>query len=284
MMKQRKICMSTLSASAAVPIPEQLPAYREVGLDGFFTRWDTHVLEYREIADRLGLIYQSVHAPNDQTEKMWDTYQAAKPAIQGWLRCIDDCAAAQVPIMVAHAYRGIGTHREITRERIDNFRRVMDYAGEKGVSVALENTEGSEYLTALLDAFETYSHVGFCWDTGHELCYYRGQDMTENRGHRMICTHLNDNLGCRTGNDTISADDDLHLLPFDGVADWKAIMGRLDRWNYRGILTFELKKTEYYREMSFRQYLEEAYSRVCRVAALSTCLDESSDFRYNEEN
>lgn len=273
-MNQRKIAMSALSAAASVPILEQLPAYREVGLDGFFTRWDEHVLEYRELAERLGLIYQSVHAPNHQTEKMWDRYEVAKPAIQEWMNCIDDCATAQVPIMVAHAYRGIGVSREITRERIDNFRRVVDYAGEKGISLALENTEGVEYLNVLLETFQDCPHVGFCWDTGHELCYDRGNSQIEKWGHRLISTHLNDNLECRTGDDTISASDDLHLMPFDGIGPWKEIMGRLNRWNYQGMLTFELKKTDFYRTMSFRQYLEEAYARICRVIALGSSLDE----------
>lgn len=92
--------------------------------------------------------------------------------------------------------------------------------------------------------------------------------MTQSRGHRMICTHLNDNLGCRTGNNTITAADDLHLLPFDGVADWQSIVDRLKKWNYQGMLTFELKKTDYYKDMTFDQYLQEAYARIRRVTAL----------------
>ena len=257
-MKPFKLCMSTISTDE-FDIPEQLVRFKAAGLDAFFTRYDSRVREYREVADKLGLIYQSVHAPNYQTEKFWDSRETARPAIAEWIQCVNDCAAA---------YRGIGTTQEVTQERIDNFRYVVDAAAEKNVTVAFENTEGSEYLTVLLEAFADYPNVGFCWDTGHELCYYRGEDMTRNRGHRMICTHLNDNLGCRTGNETISAADDLHLLPFDGVADWQSIANRLNKWNYQGILTFELKKTAYYQHMTFDEYLQEACARIRRVTAL----------------
>ena len=55
---------------------------------------------------------------------------------------------------------------------------------------------------------------------------------------KLICTHLNDNMG-QTG-DSITWLDDSHLLPFDGVADWNKIAERLNKAGYKGDLTFEL--------------------------------------------
>ena len=266
-MESLKLCMSTIS-TPELEIPEQLPRFKAQGLDAFFTRYDPHVREYRELADKLGLIYQSVHAPNHMTEKFWDSREAAVPAVAEWIQCVKDCSEAGVPIMVAHAYRGIGIQCEVTQERIDNFRYVVDAAVKYGVNIAFENTEGQEYLTVILDTFADCPNVGFCWDTGHEFCYNRGQDMTANRGHRMICTHLNDNLGCRTGDETISAKDDLHLLPFDGFVNWQSVVDRMKKWNYQNILTFELKKTAYYQDLSFDCYLQEAYNRIQRVISL----------------
>ena len=48
-------------------------------------------------------------------------------------------------------------------------------------------------------------------------------------GDRLLCTHINDNLGIRNYEGRITFIDDLHLLPFDGVADWKWITERLNR-------------------------------------------------------
>ena len=70
--------------------------------------------------------------------------------------------------------------------------------------------------------------------------------------------------------------DDLHLLPFDGIADWQGIASRLDKCGFNQIMTFELSKgskpgrfeNDKYARMSGEDYLTEAYIRACRVAAL----------------
>lgn len=64
--------------------------------------------------------------------------------------------------------------------------------------------------------------VGFCWDSGHELCYNHGRDMLAQYGDRLLGTRLNDNLGVRDDGGQITFLDDLHLLPFEGIADWQA--------------------------------------------------------------
>ena len=44
-------------------------------------------------------------------------------------------------------------------------------------------------------------------------------------GEKLICTHLNDNLGIKDFEGKTTWHDDLHLLPFDGIADWNKIAG-----------------------------------------------------------
>ena len=156
------------------------------------------------------------------------------------------------------------------------FGRVVREAEKLGVKIALENTEGEEYLAALMDAFSGCSAVGFCWDTGHELCYNYGKDMMALYGDRLLGTHLNDNLGIRDHGGRIFWHDDLHLLPFDGIADWQDIAFRLKRSGFTGPLTFELTtcskpdrhENDPYGRMSPVEYLTSAYMRACRVAAL----------------
>ena len=68
--------------------------------------------------------------------------------------------------------------------------------------------------------------------------------------------------------------DDLHLLPFDGINDWQGVAARLVECD--GPLTFELTtqskpgrhENDKYARMTAAEYLTEAYSRACRVAAL----------------
>ena len=70
--------------------------------------------------------------------------------------------------------------------------------------------------------------------------------------------------------------DDLHFLPFDGIADWQGIADRLVKCGFEGPLTFELKlrttlngcKLPVYGDITPEQYYTQAYIRACRVAAL----------------
>ena len=114
-------------------------------------------------------------------------------------------------------------------------------------------------------------NVGFCIDTGHEMCYNFSRDLIGKYGEYLIATHLNDNMGI-TNPPEITFLDDAHLLPFDGIADWNGIADRLNKCGYDGMLTFELnakgRKGEcpnrIYDSLSFEEYVNEAYRRAVK--------------------
>lgn len=141
--------------------------------------------------------------------------------------------------MVSHVMIGFDKHTP-TETGLGNFERIVSEADKLGVKIAFENTEGEEYLAAVMEHFKDCDTVGFCLDTGHEICYNPGSDMLSLYGDRLIHTHINDNLG--VCGDEITYLDDLHLLPFDGVCDFDGVAGRLVRCGYDGTLTFELKQ------------------------------------------
>lgn len=273
----RKLCMS-VSESYGLPIKQQIGMLKEIGFEGFFTGWKKgqDISEYREEADKQGMLYQSLHAPFKNSAIMWKSYEEAKPAIEELLECLDVCKENRIPIMVCHTYIGFDDSTP-TEQGVQNFKIVTDAAKEKGIKIAFENTEGEAYLEKLMEAFAEEEHVGFCWDTGHEMCYNRGKDMMKKYGKRLFCTHLNDNLGIRDYEGNITWLDDLHLLPFDGIADWKNIAGRLKEYDYQDELTFELNITskpgrhenDIYGKMDLRDYFTETYKRACRVAILT---------------
>ena len=177
--------------------------------------------------------------------------------------------------MVLHTFKGFEDH-DPTEYGIENFRRVAEEARLLGVKLGFENTEGEEYLAAVLSSLSDFDSVGFCWDTGHEMCYNKSKDMMKLYGDRIVGTHLNDNLGIRDFDGKITWIDDLHLLPFDGIADWEDIVSRLNKYHFDGPLTFELNtyskpgrhENDIYRNMPIELYLTEAYKRACRVATL----------------
>lgn len=274
-MYKTKLCLG-VSRSFGIDIEEQIRLFHQTGFEGFFTDWDGNLLKYRALADELGMEYQSVHAPFVKVAKIWRGGEEANLAVEELIRCVRDCAEADVPIMVSHVYIGFEPSEGPTFDGIQRFRKIVDEAKKLGVKIAFENTEGEEYLVALMNALADYDNVGFCWDTGHQMCYNTDTDMIELYGDRLICTHINDNLGVRDYEGKIIYHDDLHLLPFDGIGDWQDITAKLNKCGYDGILTFELKiqnsknrfDNEKYRNISIEQYVAEAYARACRVASL----------------
>ncbi len=272
-MYRTKLCLGT-NEQFARPIEEQIRLFHAAGFDGFFTMWDEHLPTYRKVADELGMFYQSVHAPFTRAAHMWGTGEDAAQAVRELLRCVDDCAAVGAPLLVVHPYIGFETGEVPTAAGVENFRRIVEEGQRRQVQIAFENVEGEEFLAALMDAFATCDNVGFCWDAGHELCYNRGKDMLALYGDRLIATHLNDNAGVSRYDGKIFWTDDLHLLPFDGITDWRGVVDRLNAHGYTGPLTFELNtlskpgrhENDAYAHMPLEEYLAACYVRACRVA------------------
>lgn len=267
------LCLGT-NSQFELSVPDQIRLFKKTGFDGFFPNYTNRAdaAEHRKVADETGMIFQSIHAPFDRMREMWENGDGA---VSQLIDCLRACAENQVPIMVAHTFIGFEDHTP-NRIGIDNFGKVVREAEKLGVKIAFENTEGEEYLEALMEHFKESTAVGFCWDTGHEMCYNHSKDMLALYGDRLIATHLNDNLGIRDFDGEITWLDDLHLLPFDGIGDWRGIAERLDRCGFDGILTFELNRfskpdrheNDPYVEMPIEKYLTQAYIRACRVAAL----------------
>lgn len=257
-----------------VPAEEEILLIKEAGFDGFFSDVDTpeNIIKYSRIAEKEGLIYHSHHAPFGNMDVLWEGEdKEARPILEELKAQIDACFEAKVPILVLHVIIGMERHtpNDIGCER---FYELALYAKEKGIKIAFENTEGEEYLKAVLDKCGELENVGFCYDSGHEKCYNYDKDMLALHGDRLISTHLNDNLGMKDKN-IKTWYDDLHLLPFDGNADWENIVKRLKKAKTPECLTFELSLKpkperdahDRYIGISFSEYIKEAYKRADKV-------------------
>ncbi|HBF15125.1 MAG TPA: hypothetical protein DDW30_05495 [Clostridiales bacterium] len=221
--------------------PETLKNIRRAGWDGvFFSYNDTEALQ-KTAADtkRENLKIQSVHAPYTGIWRLWeDAGEGGIEELNEQIACIRATAGIGVNLVILHAI--IGMERNTPTELgVEQFGKIVRAAKDAGVRLALENTEGEPYLAALMQAYGDDPTVGFCIDTGHELCYNHAQDMIGKYGKKKVFgTHLNDNMGV-TGK-SITWLDDAHMLPFDGIADWNGIAARLKRAEFQGDLTFEL--------------------------------------------
>lgn len=255
---------------------EQLPVLKEAGWDGVFFTWTgeagDHALVGKIKEEKLAL--QSVHAPYGGADKLWESDEEGAAETERLIRCIRDTASWGCGLVVMHAV--VGMERIVPNERerergFRNFQKIFDAAAAAGVVVAMENTEGEGYLDLILSRFRGHPNVRFCIDTGHEMCYDHSHDLIGKYADLLYCTHLNDNLGM-SGSD-ITWLDDLHLLPFDGVADWEKIVSRLKAADYKGDFTLEVKlegregrhEHDAYRAMPFSEYAALALSRAKRL-------------------
>ncbi len=227
-----------LLGGSELPIDDHIALLHSIGWDGFFTGWKPNKTAlFAKAAKRHGMIYSSIHAPFHTVNRMWMPGDEGAAVADELIDCVRDCAAHGIPVMVLHPFIGFGEHSP-TQVGLDNFGDVVAEADRLGVRLGFENVEGEEYLAAIFEAFSNHPSLGFCLDTGHELCYNRGKDMMALYGHKLCHTHFNDNVGV-TGED-IFWTDDLHLLMGDGIADWRGIMRRIRSADYGGILTCEL--------------------------------------------
>ena len=274
-MKQYRLAINA-EAKKSVGVEEALPIIADVGFDGVFTSWseDAPTEAWAERIARLGLIYQSIHAPFGKVETLWDEGEAGDVYTDLLIRCLLDCHKVGVPVMVVHPIKGMDRHSP-NPLGLSRFSRLVEAAEKTSVRLAFENVEGIEYLDAIMKQLGDSSSVGFCWDTGHEMCYNFSEDVMKTYGDKLIATHFNDNLGITDPN-VVTWHDDLHLFPFDGKADWQGIMNRIRRHGYEGFLTFELTDKnkpnrnthDEYAAWDAEKFYKEAYDRAARVAAL----------------
>ena len=132
-----------------------------------------------------------------------------------------------------------------SRAYSDNCKCLDDYltvAQKEGAGIALENlpifpgvpqwrfySSHYEDICGIVDKYAC-GNIGICWDFGHAHLTKLDQNQAlEYIGSRLKITHIHDNFG----------QDDNHLIPTVGNADWKKIMPALKKINYNGPLTLE---------------------------------------------
>ena len=269
----------SLQAKYTLPMEQVMGLLHESGFSAVSPVWSPE-LPMEEIvtaAQKYSMRIQSLHAPRTPVSALWNPKDSVSDSlIMRFTDCIDACARFHVPIMVVHGWQGVNYVFQEEPLDFSAFDRIVDHAEQNHVSIAFENLEGEEYLEALLTRYRDRSHIGFCWDSGHDHCYPHQTDFLRTYGKRLIMTHLNDNRGLRNEDGTPSTKDDLHFLPYDGAIQWEQAIGRLKDLPRQEILNFELKKRAsssapedlIYESLSDEQYFSLAGKRARQIADL----------------
>lgn len=245
------------------PEIENIRALQAHGFESFFTGTiDVKaVCELKNEADKLGLHFDHVHAPFMGINELWGPglslvqYQLMKHIKQ----TIDAAAESGVNKIVLHVQGGPSTPRlcDIGFARFDE---IISHAVDRGVFVAIENLRRLGPVACLMERYERFEEVGFCYDTGHEICYTSGIHFLDCFGSKLLSTHIHDNLGIK--------DQDDHFLPFDGVFDYQGMMDRINAHEYKGALSLEVCKSSKYQHLTDDEFLDTAYERILQISKM----------------
>ena len=272
----------SLGNTFRVPTRELVKTVAEIGfssvapsmpLDGA----DFDIAGIKKSADASEVSLSFLHAPFLHAAALWD--DAGDKGEMGKNEILSDillCEKYEIPTLVVHAWIGFDPYSGPTSLGFSRTDALVKEAEKRGIALAFENTEGEEYLFGLLERYKGEKHVGFCYDSGHEKCYNRDRDLLSLFGDRLLCTHLNDNLGISDKDGKTAPTDDLHLLPFDGCIQWEAVAKRLAKSRLPEVLNFELNlkskpgrhENDAYEKMSYEEYFSEAYRRAVRIAQM----------------
>lgn len=205
-----------------------------------------------------GLDYDFVHAPFKGINTIWGKGEEGEEILSRILATVDCCARNEIPLIVVHLSSGEKAPM-IGDVGVERFDRLIDYAGAAGVQVAMENQRKIGNIAALMERYASESHVGFCWDTGHEGCFTPGREYMPLFGDRLLCLHLNDNR-CMYNVDE-------HYLPFDGLFNFEKAARQIRESGFKGSLMMEVagRKRDLYIGLSEEAFLERAYMQADRL-------------------
>ncbi len=110
---------------------------------------------------------------------------------------------------------------------------ICGYALKKETRIALENTEREMPVSDLVEIVKDSGllNLGICVDAGHANIFEDAVKAVEIAGKYLLNIHMSDNDGIG----------DLHLHPGEGNVRWNEIGDILNKMNYRGSITLEVK-------------------------------------------
>lgn len=230
---------------------DYIKCMKEVGFNATFTGMIEREQHWQvnEWFAKYDISHDFIHAPFGHINDMWLDREEGEQMCADLIASIDRCALLNIPICVLHLSSGenppsitdVGRHR---------YTELVEYAAKKNVKIAFENLRKLANLAWAMEAFADCEHVGFCWDTGHELCFTPGVEFMPLFGKRLLCTHVHDNRGIRFGDD--------HMLPFDGTLNWNRFAEHIRNSGYNGTLMLEVtsdQKSNLYETMTGEEYL-----------------------------
>jgi len=252
-----------------IPIKQRFQMIKNTGFDAVALWWGDEFEDKNsqpEIARKLGLDIDNVHAPCKNPNDFWIDGLNGDDYLHTLLSCISDCERHNIPTVVIHITR-LSSKPEVTQTGLERMKRLVDFAEKKKVNLALENLDSIQHLDYIYENIKS-KYLGFCYDSGHEYFNHRDADCLTRYGDKLLAVHLHDNCG----------DDDTHLLPFDGNIEWDIVVQKLKKCRDIRYLTLEIdynpkhEKSVLYKGLSADEYLTLAFKRLLLLKQINSSL------------
>ncbi len=218
-------------------------------------------LRIADFAAKHSIEFETLHAPFKRINNIWFEGEIGEDVLSELKMGLRRCKKVGAKIFVVHLSSGDNapTLNDIGMKR---FEELVEHADKNGVMIAFEN---QRKMGNLAWAIERFPSSGFCYDTGHENCFTPGKRFMPLFWDRLVCTHIHDNFGIYNN--------DLHLLPFDGNANFERVAEDIRASGYKGSLMLEvnpLQADKYnlpnpYEGVSAEDYLIRAAERIKRL-------------------
>ena len=206
---------------------DKAPYYADTLDQGFFE-------SIRAYAAGKGIVFSQTHAPFPSSFPDPEQTQQRFGEI---VKAMEHASWLGAEMIVVHPGKHVDYHVDYDAALAWNlgfFRRLIPYAEEYHIRIAIENIRGSltETPQGLLALLQQLDNAVFtvCCDVGHgNICGVDPAELVRQLGSRIGCTHIHDNDGTR----------DAHTLPYYGTIDWESVMQAFAEIGYEGNLNYE---------------------------------------------
>ncbi len=242
-----------------MPIEERVRLIADAGFDNI-SIWAGDQEIVPDMARRMGMFVENLHTDYENTNALWTDEPESEGILNRYLDAVRACADYSIPVMVVHLSGG-DNPPEPSILGIERLKRVTELAERNNIIIALENLKRPAYIDYVYERIQS-DKLQFCYDSGHENIFSKGEDLLSKHADRLVVLHLHDNNGIA----------DQHKLPGDGAIDWNDIARRLKRSGYNGAISLEVSRisSPRFADVSPEAYLAEAYKKAQWVAQLVT--------------
>lgn len=230
-----------------------------MSLDRGHEKFTATLEEIVELCKKIDLEIETGHAPykDPDVNTFWSEDKEGDIIEEMYMESLRFASKHNIKNVVFHMH--FENDYELNEAGIKRLKRMVKYAEENNVNVAVENLYSYKELEYIFQAIKS-PNLGMCFDSGHENFLTKNADFLHKFGNRLKAVHLHDNNGIK----------DEHKTPFTGTINWKNIANgfakankvslesevRLYRPENKQIITEEELFALYKREFKALQKLE----------------------------